>query len=278
MNTQVTDELVARPERRQACARHAPAGPLRPVLHARRLTGSDADAADACQEALIAVVRNIGKFDSRSRFGTWAYRIAVNASLDELRRRKRRPRPDDATVEARTERANDRAGATSARRWSIGSRSTPQSPRCHRNFVPRSCSATSPGSTTPRSPKHSKYLLGRYEAALPAAAPPSPTTWGNRDGELKHRRRRLRRTNGASADDEFLSALLDGEPARGDAAHVDGCADCQPPPRSTPPRDAHPAGARGLSAAHVRGAAPSHVPCRPRMNQRPPPRARNCST
>ncbi|HUR78897.1 MAG TPA: RNA polymerase sigma factor [Acidimicrobiales bacterium] len=59
----------------------------------RRLTGNDADAADACQEALIAIVRNLHKFDHRSRFGTWAYRIAVNASLDEVRRRRRRPQP-----------------------------------------------------------------------------------------------------------------------------------------------------------------------------------------
>jgi RNA polymerase sigma-70 factor (ECF subfamily) len=36
-------------------------------------------------------VRNLGRFDGRSRFSTWAYRIAVNASLDELRRRSRRP-------------------------------------------------------------------------------------------------------------------------------------------------------------------------------------------
>ena len=72
----------------------------------RRLTGNDADAADACQEALIAVVRNLAKFDNRSRFGTWAYRIAVNASLDEMRRRKRRARPDDETVRSRTDRAN----------------------------------------------------------------------------------------------------------------------------------------------------------------------------
>jgi RNA polymerase sigma-70 factor (ECF subfamily) len=62
----------------------------------RRLTGNDADAADACQEALIAIVRNLHKFDQRSRFATWTYRIAVNASLDELRRRKRRPYALDA--------------------------------------------------------------------------------------------------------------------------------------------------------------------------------------
>ena len=59
----------------------------------RRMTGSDADADDATQEALVSIVRALPRFDGRSRFGTWAYRIAVNASLDELRRRRRRPEP-----------------------------------------------------------------------------------------------------------------------------------------------------------------------------------------
>jgi RNA polymerase sigma-70 factor (ECF subfamily) len=59
----------------------------------RRLTGNDADAADATQETLLAIVRGLGRFDGRSRFTTWTYRIAVNASLDELRRRRRRPEP-----------------------------------------------------------------------------------------------------------------------------------------------------------------------------------------
>ena len=57
----------------------------------RRITGNEADAADASQEALISIVRSLGKFDGRSSFGTWVYRIATNASLDELRRRRRRP-------------------------------------------------------------------------------------------------------------------------------------------------------------------------------------------
>jgi RNA polymerase sigma-70 factor (ECF subfamily) len=61
----------------------------------RRLTGDDADAADAAQEALIAISRGLaaGRFDRRSRFSTWAYRVATNATLDELRRRRRRPSP-----------------------------------------------------------------------------------------------------------------------------------------------------------------------------------------
>jgi RNA polymerase sigma-70 factor, ECF subfamily len=57
----------------------------------RQLTGDDADASDATQNAMMAIVRGLPRFDGRSRFGTWAYRVAVNASLDEIRRRRRRP-------------------------------------------------------------------------------------------------------------------------------------------------------------------------------------------
>jgi len=62
-------------------------------LHAvcRRITGNDVDALDATQEAMIAIVRGLPRFDGRARFSTWSYRIATNACLDELRRRKRRP-------------------------------------------------------------------------------------------------------------------------------------------------------------------------------------------
>ena len=56
----------------------------------RRIVGNETDAADASQEALMSVVRNLGRFDGRSRYTTWLYRIAVNASIDELRRRSRR--------------------------------------------------------------------------------------------------------------------------------------------------------------------------------------------
>lgn len=64
----------------------------------RRLAGNDADAADALQEAMVLVVRRLDSFDGRSRFTTWAHRVATNACLDELRRRGRRPvlgLPDD---------------------------------------------------------------------------------------------------------------------------------------------------------------------------------------
>jgi RNA polymerase sigma-70 factor (ECF subfamily) len=71
----------------------------------RRLAGNEADALDATQEALIAIARGIRRFDGRAAFTTWAYRVATNACLDELRRRGRRPTPglpDDVGTGARS--------------------------------------------------------------------------------------------------------------------------------------------------------------------------------
>jgi RNA polymerase sigma-70 factor, ECF subfamily len=62
-------------------------------IHAvcRRIAGGTRDADDAAQEAMISIVRGLPRFDGRSAFSTWVYRIATNAALDELRRRRRRP-------------------------------------------------------------------------------------------------------------------------------------------------------------------------------------------
>lgn len=57
----------------------------------RRVVGNDHDAEDALQEALVAIARGIRAFDGRAAFSTWSYRVATNACLDELRRRRRRP-------------------------------------------------------------------------------------------------------------------------------------------------------------------------------------------
>lgn len=59
----------------------------------RRIMGNHADALDATQEALIALVRGLPRFDGRAAFTTWSYRVATNTCLDELRRRRRRPDP-----------------------------------------------------------------------------------------------------------------------------------------------------------------------------------------
>lgn len=51
------------------------------------------DALDATQEAMIAIARGVARFEGRSAFTTWLYRVAMNAALDEGRRKARRPRP-----------------------------------------------------------------------------------------------------------------------------------------------------------------------------------------
>ena len=56
-----------------------------------RMTGNEADARDATQEAMLSVCRGVSRFDQRSSFSTWVYRVTTNACLDELRRRARRP-------------------------------------------------------------------------------------------------------------------------------------------------------------------------------------------
>lgn len=77
----------------------------------RRILGNPDDALDATQEALLAIARKIGSFDGRSKFSTWAYRVATNAALDESRRRGRRPRPTEHLPEtARTDGSATEAG------------------------------------------------------------------------------------------------------------------------------------------------------------------------
>jgi RNA polymerase sigma-70 factor (ECF subfamily) len=68
-------------------------------LLCRRITANDADALDATQEALLAIVRGLDRFDGRAAFTTWVHRVATNACLDELRRRRRRPDPVDPDLE-----------------------------------------------------------------------------------------------------------------------------------------------------------------------------------
>jgi RNA polymerase sigma-70 factor, ECF subfamily len=46
------------------------------------------DAAEALQDAFLSAYRGLPKFKSESTFSTWLYRIATNASLMKLRRRR----------------------------------------------------------------------------------------------------------------------------------------------------------------------------------------------
>ena len=55
---------------------------------ALRLLGSREDAEDLTQETFLTAYRRLGDFRGESRFSTWLCRIASNACIDALRRRK----------------------------------------------------------------------------------------------------------------------------------------------------------------------------------------------
>ncbi len=51
-----------------------------------RITGNPTDALDAAQETFGIIFRKLGEFRFESKFSSWVYRIAVNASIDLKRR------------------------------------------------------------------------------------------------------------------------------------------------------------------------------------------------
>lgn len=53
-----------------------------------RTTRHRADAEDALQECLVATWRNLHRFRGDAAFSTWMHRIAVNAALGVVRRRR----------------------------------------------------------------------------------------------------------------------------------------------------------------------------------------------
>ena len=59
------------------------------VYHiAYRMMQNEEEAKDVSQEIFIKVYRNLQKFDEKSAFSTWIYRIAVNTCIDALRKKK----------------------------------------------------------------------------------------------------------------------------------------------------------------------------------------------
>jgi RNA polymerase sigma-70 factor (ECF subfamily) len=55
-----------------------------------RLVGNHEEARDLSQEAFLKAYRALGTFKKESRFSSWLYQIAINATRDRLRRRRRR--------------------------------------------------------------------------------------------------------------------------------------------------------------------------------------------
>ena len=52
-----------------------------------RMTGNVSEAEDCTQDAFVQAWRNLPRFETRSAFGTWLHRIAVNVVLQQARRR-----------------------------------------------------------------------------------------------------------------------------------------------------------------------------------------------
>ena len=78
----------------------------------RRLVGNDLDlAADIAQEVWIQIFRALPQYRGDSQFGTWAHRIAVNRTLNALRKTRRLARietdveEDTAIIEPDPERS-----------------------------------------------------------------------------------------------------------------------------------------------------------------------------
>src|SRR5438045_8092523 len=56
-----------------------------------RVVGNEQDAEEVVQETFLRAYKRLEKFESRSSFSTWVYRIAVNCAIDL--RNARQPGP-----------------------------------------------------------------------------------------------------------------------------------------------------------------------------------------
>lgn len=99
-----------------------------------RVTGNVEDAEEAAQEAFLLAYKRLSNFREQAAFGTWVYRIAMNCSLNLIKRRARtldwnaesldvapglqeaavsqRPTPEAALLDAEAHRKRERAMST----------------------------------------------------------------------------------------------------------------------------------------------------------------------
>ena len=70
------------------------------VAHCYRILGSFEDAEDMLQETFLRAWKHLDSFEGRSSLRSWLYRIATNACLDGLDKRKRRGLPRDLYAHA----------------------------------------------------------------------------------------------------------------------------------------------------------------------------------
>ena len=87
---------------------------------ALRMVGTESDAQEVVQDALLSAWRNLQKFEGKSQFGSWLYRIAANAALMMLRTRRRHPQVsmEDVTALGADEAGTNGFGAGAGDDWS----------------------------------------------------------------------------------------------------------------------------------------------------------------
>ena len=59
-----------------------------------RMLSNTHEAEDCAQETFIKIYRNLPRFEKRSSFSTWVYRIAMNCALDMIRKKKAQQNTD----------------------------------------------------------------------------------------------------------------------------------------------------------------------------------------
>ncbi len=74
---------------------------------ALHLSGSESDADDITQDVFLRAYHTLDRFEGRSEFFTWVYRLTVNRSLDARRARARRSESSIEQDDPRLERAVD---------------------------------------------------------------------------------------------------------------------------------------------------------------------------
>jgi RNA polymerase sigma-70 factor (ECF subfamily) len=94
LSSAATDEILVeaaqlgdRPAFAELWKRHS----SKPYKMVYRITGNQEDAEDVIQDAWMKAYSHLKTFDGRSAFSTWLTRIAINAALMKLRRKRTHP-------------------------------------------------------------------------------------------------------------------------------------------------------------------------------------------
>ena len=72
------------------------------------------DVEDLVQDVFLRVYRGLDKFEGRSSFTTWLYRVVLSTGQNEIRSRRRRPQADGTELDDLADRLTDGTSAESA--------------------------------------------------------------------------------------------------------------------------------------------------------------------